>query len=99
MENKYNSPVKKMPRPSLKGDAKGAFDHNPNPAFNNPRDTSGMLPQRFSDDGVLTGSKRGMNKMNTPAKGLGEASMSSSTTVKKGGNKYNSAGKTKQQGK
>lgn len=102
MANKMNTAnEKRVAVPNKSGDIRGARDHNPNPAFNNPRQTSGIIPQVFTDDSVLSGSKRMNNKMNTPVSRTGPglpANLTSggSTTVKKSGNKYNQAGKTKQ---
>lgn len=102
MANKMDTPLRnRVVVPNKSGDVKGAMDHNPSGAFNKPRETSGMIPQRFSDDSILSSSKRMNNKMNTPVTRTGPgipANMTgnNSSTVKKTANKYDQAGKTKQ---
>lgn len=96
--NKMDSARKSRETVPVSGnDPHAVMNHNPSPAFDNPR-TMGpnTIPIKFGEKDWTAG-KSGSNNMRSPVRlKEGKATMPTSTTVKKGPNKYNSAGKTKQ---
>lgn len=99
MANPMNSANRKrVAVPPVSGnDPHAIMNHGVNPAFDKPRTMgSNTIPVKFGEKGFTAG-KMGSNNMRSPVRlKMGKAMEATSTTVKKGSNRYNSASKTKQ---